>query len=165
MISIRQRVLPQPLFSLVLLMVWLLAHGEMSTSTLIGGVLLAMVLPALTYRFTNNFPKVRRIRPLIQYIIIVMWDILVANLTVARLILGPVNRLTPTFYELPVALTNPYAITIYAATISLTPGTVSANLSGDRKSLLIHSLSCDDANAEMQLMKACYEAQLLEIFQ
>ncbi|RDV37791.1 Na+/H+ antiporter subunit E [Bradymonadaceae bacterium TMQ3] len=164
-ISIRQRVLPQPLFSLVLLAVWLLAQGKLELSTIIGGVVLALVLPALTYRFTDSFPKVRRLRPLIQYVVIVMWDILVANLVVARLILGSSRKLKPTFLEVPVKLTNPYAITIFAATISLTPGTVSSNLSGDRKTLLVHALTSDDPDAEIQLMKARYEAPLLEAFQ
>lgn len=165
MIGIRQRILPQPLFSLVLLATWLLAQGELGTSTLVGGVILALVLPALTWRFTDTFPKVRRIRPLVQYFVIVTWDIVIANLTVAKLILGPMRKLKPTFYEVPVKLTNPYAITIFAATISLTPGTVSANLSGDRKTLLVHALTSSDPESEIQLMKGRYEAPLLEAFQ
>ncbi|WP_158542627.1 Na+/H+ antiporter subunit E [Lujinxingia litoralis] len=165
MISIPQRLLPQPLFSLVLLAIWLLAHGELGASTLIKGVILALAIPALTRRFTDTFPRVRRLRPLIFYVFIVMWDILVANIAVARLILGPTRKLTPTFLEVPVQLTNPYAITIFAATISLTPGTVSANLSGDKKTLLVHALSTSDPDTEIQLMKARYEAPLLEAFQ
>ncbi|PKN32477.1 MAG: cation:proton antiporter, partial [Deltaproteobacteria bacterium HGW-Deltaproteobacteria-19] len=92
------------------------------------------------------------------------WDIVVANLTVARLILGPTRLLRPAFIRLPLDLKNDFAITLLAHTISLTPGTVSAQVAEDRQSLLIHALDLDDEALLVERIKQRYEAPLKEIF-
>jgi multicomponent K+:H+ antiporter subunit E len=95
----------------------------------------------------------------------VLWDILLANVTVARLILGPQRRLQPALVELPLDLDDKFALTILANTISLTPGTVSASLSADRRTLLVHALNVHDEAALIAEIKTRYEAPLMEIFE
>jgi multicomponent K+:H+ antiporter subunit E len=94
----------------------------------------------------------------------VLWDIVLSNLEVARRVLGPEARLRPGFVWVPLAVRNPYAITTLAAIITLTPGTVSAELSADRRYLLVHALHLEDPEALVRAIKARYEAALLEIF-
>jgi multicomponent K+:H+ antiporter subunit E len=66
----------------------------------------------------------------------------------------------------PLELQQPFAITLLASIISLTPGTVSANLSGDRRSLLVHDLDVEDADeTAVQRIKQRYEKPLMEIFE
>jgi multicomponent K+:H+ antiporter subunit E len=55
-----------------------------------------------------------------------------------------------------------------AGIITMTPGTLSSDLSPDRKHLLVHALHCPDEAAEAALVadiKARYEAPLMEIFE
>ena len=106
-----------------------------------------------------------RILPLLRYIAVVLYDILIANIRVAILILGPRSRLHPHFIVLPLELKDPFAITLLASTITLTPGTVSANLSSDRRSLLVHGLSVDDPDETAAQIKQRYEKALMEIFE
>ena len=94
----------------------------------------------------------------------VLWDILLSNIEVARRILGPERALTPAFVWLPLDLTNIHAITALASIITLTPGTVSAELSDDRRHLLIHCFNLGDADRLRATIKARYEAPLKEIF-
>ena len=94
-----------------------------------------------------------------------MWDIIVANVQVAWIILTKSNaELRPAWVVIPLELVQPEAITILAGTITLTPGTVSADLSNEGHSLLVHALHTDDPDGVRDEIKQRYEARLKEIF-
>lgn len=158
------RWLPQPLFSLSLWLVWLLLANSLAPGQILLGGLLALALPLFTARFWPDRPRPRRPLQILAYILVLLWDITVANLTVARLILHPTRKLRPAFIRLPLDLGNDFAIVVLANTISLTPGTVSADLSPDRRSLLIHVLDVEDERAIIARIKHRYERPLQEIF-
>lgn len=159
------RILPQPLISTTLLGTWLLLHNDVSAALLLSGVLLAVLLPLWTLRFWPEYPRTVRVLPLLRLIGIVLYDIVVANLRIAVLILGPRRRLRPHFIVVPVSLRQPFPITLLTSIISLTPGTVSANLSGDRRSVLVHDLNVDDPQAAITRIRHRYEEPLMEIFE
>jgi len=95
----------------------------------------------------------------------VFYDIVRANLTVARLVLGPTRNLQPAFIEVPMLIENEFVLSVLTSIISLTPGTVSSGLSPDHKMLLLHALDAPDIEALVAEIKTRYEAPLLEIFQ
>ena len=158
------RVLPFPILSLVLWVIWLLLSGFTVGQALLG-LLLAVLLPLVTVSFWPDVPHVRRPGLLLRFLTMLLWDILVANLSVARRILGPTRRLRPAFVEVPLDLNNDFAIALLTSTVSLTPGTVSADLSADRRTLLVHGLDVDDPEALVALIRRRYERPLKEIFQ
>jgi multicomponent K+:H+ antiporter subunit E len=89
----------------------------------------------------------------------------VANVQVAMIILFKRERdIRSAWIVIPLELTSPEAITVLAGTITMTPGTVSAMLSADGKSLLVHALHTDDASAMRDTIKTRYERRLKEIF-
>lgn len=157
--------LPQPLFSLCLWLVWLLLGNTLAVGQVLLGALLAMVLPLISVRFWPDRPRLRRPLQLLRYLLVLLWDIIVANLVVARLILGPTRNLRPAFICLPLDLCSDFAIIVLANTISLTPGTVSADLSLDRRTLLIHALDVEDEARTIARIKNRYERPLMEIFE
>jgi multicomponent K+:H+ antiporter subunit E len=159
-----KRWLPQPLLSLSLWGVWLLLGNTLAPGQILLGGLLALALPLITVRFWHDRPRLRRPLKIMAYILVLFWDITVANLTVARLILDPTRKLRPAFIDLPLHLCNDFAIVVLANTISLTPGTVSVDLSLDRRSLLIHALDVEDENELIARIKHRYERPLQEIF-
>lgn len=160
-----KRWLPQPLFSVFLWLVWLLLNNTVAPGHLLLGAVLALALPLFTVRFWPHRPRVRKPLKLLGYIAMLLWDIIIANLTVARLILGPTARLRPVFLKLPLELRNGFAIVVLANTISLTPGTVSSDLSPDRRTLLIHALDVEDPEQAVARIKQRYEKPLQEIFE
>ena len=160
-----KRWLPQPLASLSLWGVWLLLGNTLAPGQILLGLLLALALPLFTVRFWPDRPRLRRPLKIPAYILMLLWDITVANLTVARLILGPADRLRPAFIRLPLDLRHDFAIVVLANTISLTPGTVSADISPDRRSLLIHVLDVENPEQTVALIKYRYERPLQEIFE
>ncbi|HSJ33052.1 MAG TPA: Na+/H+ antiporter subunit E [Longimicrobiales bacterium] len=159
------RFVPQPVISATLLLTWLLLHNAISVGLLLTGVLLAVGLPLLTQRFWPEYPRTIRIGPLLRLIAVVIYDIVVANMRMVVLILGPARRLRPQFVVVPVTLREPFAITLLASIISLTPGTVSANLSGDRRSLLVHDLDVEDPETAVARIRERYEKPLMEVFE
>ena len=160
-----RRVLPEPLTSAALLAVWLLAFNSVAPGVVALGVLLAVAIPLGTHRFWPEYPGTVRYRPLGRLLVIVLYDIIIANLRVARLILGPRSRLRPTFFTVTVTLESPFAVTLLASIISLTPGTISADLSRDRRTLLVHGLDVEDAAVAVARITGRYEARLKEVFE
>ena len=102
---------------------------------------------------------------MISYSFLVIWDIFVANVQVAWIVLTrPNDKLRPAWIEVPLDLRQPEAISVLAGTITLTPGTVSADLSDEGHSLLVHALDADDPDAVRDEIKDRYERRLKEIF-
>lgn len=156
--------LPHPMLSLVLAATWLLVANTVTIGHLLLAALLGLVIPWITWRFWPDRPHLARPGRIPAYIGRVLADIVIANFEVARQVLGPVRSLQPTFVEVPVDLADDFALTIFASTVSLTPGTVSADVSDDRRWLLVHALHADDPEEVARTVKARYEAPLKEIF-
>jgi len=159
------KLLPHPALTLFLIAVWMVVNNTLGLGHLLLGTVLAVLIPLLTRRFWPEAPKVARWGLLLRYLTVLLTDIVVANFWVASLVLRPGGGLRPGFVWFPVALTDPFAITVLASTISLTPGTVSVDLSEDARHLLIHSIDLDDAQALVDQIKQRYEGPLQEIFQ
>jgi multicomponent K+:H+ antiporter subunit E len=95
----------------------------------------------------------------------VLWDIVVANVQVALIILfKPNDAIRSQWINVPLEVTSPEAITVLAGTITMTPGTVSATLSADGRCLLVHCLHTDDPDGTRDGIKHRYERRLKEIF-
>ncbi len=155
---------PRPLLSLTLLLSWLLLVQSVAPGQLVLGALLAVGLPRLCAPFWPGRSRVARPLKLAGFLLMVLYDIVVANLQVAKLILGSPARLQPRFVEVPVALADEFVLALLANTVTMTPGTVSCDLGADRRTLLVHALHCTDPAALADAIKRRYEAPLKEIF-
>ena len=88
------------------------------------------------------------------------------NVIVASLILFRRNEdLKPAWVTVPLDLTAPEAITVLAGTITLTPGTVSSDISSEGHAILVHCLNAPDPDAVRDEIKSRYESRLMEIFE
>jgi multicomponent K+:H+ antiporter subunit E len=160
-----KRWLPAPLLSATLFAVWLLLNNTVDAAHLVLGALVAIVVPWFTERLRPDRPRIRRPLAILRLGLVVLWDIVMSNIEVARRILGPEAAIRPAFVWLPLDLTDPHAIVSLAGIITMTPGTLSAELSADRRHLLVHAFNVDDEAALIAQMKARYEAPLKEIFE
>ncbi|WP_298914465.1 Na+/H+ antiporter subunit E [uncultured Roseobacter sp.] len=157
--------LPHPILTLILAVVWTLLQNEVSAGMVVFGIILGIIIPWITSVWWPDTPRGFRLDKMISYSLIVMWDILVANVQVAWIVLTvPNSKLKPAWIVVPLKLREPEAITVLAGTITLTPGTVSADLSDEGHSLLVHVLHTDDPDAVLNDIKTRYEGRLLEIF-
>lgn len=157
--------LPHPLLTLLLAVVWVLLQNEVSAGMVVFGFILGIIIPLITSVWWPDRPNGIRMGKMISYGVMVIWDIIVANIEVAWIVLTVPNaRLKPAWIVVPLELRQPEAITVLAGTITLTPGTVSADLSDAGHSLLVHVLHTDDPDGVRDDIKSRYERRLLEIF-
>ncbi|WP_101068669.1 Na+/H+ antiporter subunit E [Roseovarius salinarum] len=161
-----KRVFPHPLLSVTLTVVWLALVNKVTLGNLILGGILGIIVPILTAPYWPRRPKVGRPLRVVEYAAIVLWDIVVANVQVALIILFRRNAdIRSHWITIPLEITSPEAITTLAGTITMTPGTLSAMLSADSGSILVHCLHTDDPDGVRATIKNRYEWRLREIFQ
>ncbi len=158
-----QRWLPHPLFAGFLLLLWLLMN-EFSFGHLLLGSALAVVISRVTQPFWPERSRIKYPGRLLLYLGRLLMDILKSNLIVARRILFHSRQLQPGFFTYPLTLTDDFAVTMLASTISLTPGTVSAHYDREGRTLLIHCLHLEDEAALIRDIHSRYELPLQEIF-
>ena len=160
------RLFPHPLLSIVIALVWVLLANEVTAGAIVLGLVLGWGIPKLTNRYWSDRPRIRRPLVVLAYLSVVLWDIALSNVRVAYLVLFRRGEsLRSRFIAIPLDLTSAEAITALAGTITLTPGTVSADLSADGRSLLVHCLEVDDPDEVVAQIKERYERRLKEIFE
>lgn len=160
-----KRWLPHPLLTPALAAIWLLLNNSVAPGQIVLGLLLGWAIPRITLAFWPERMRIRRPASLLRFAAVFLSDVIIANLTVARLVLAGPRRLRSAFVVVPLDVSEDFTISLLANTICLTPGTVSARLSEDRTQLLVHVLDCDDPQAVVATIKTRFEAPLKEIFE
>ena len=161
-----RRLFPHPYLSLTLVILWFLLVNQWKIGSLVLAAFLATVIPLLTAAWWPDRPRIKRPLGLAAYGLLVLWDVIVANFQVARIILFMPNaRIKSAWITVPIDLTTPEAITLLAGTITMTPGTLTADMSSCGRALLIHSLHAPDPDAIRDEIKSRYEARLKRIFE
>lgn len=160
------KIFPHPVLTVLLTAVWLLLVNKYSINSLLFGAFLGVLIPFITSPYWPDMPRVRRPAKVVEYFFVVLWDIVVANFIVAGLILFRRNSdLKQAWITVPLILKTPEAITVLAGTITLTPGTVSADISDEGHAILVHCLNAPDPQAVVDEIKTRYERRLKEIFE
>ncbi len=160
------RLFPHPWLSVWIVAVWLLLNNALSVGHVVLGLILGMLIPFATSAYWPGRPKIRAPLMMLEFTLVVLWDIVVSNVQVAYLILfRRSDSLRSQFVAVPLELRTPEAITVLAGTITMTPGTVSSDVSADGRSLLVHCLETDDPDVTIAQIKHRYERRLKEIFE
>lgn len=158
------RVLPHPILSLLLLLLWLLLNNSVAVGQLLLGALLGLFIPMFTRRFWPEPVMLHRPGLILRFIGRVLLDIVVANFVSAKVVLGPRSGIRPLFVRVPLDIAGAFPVTMFANIIALTPGTLTAELDIPRGYLLVHALSEQNPQQLVDLIKRRYEAPIKEIF-
>jgi multicomponent K+:H+ antiporter subunit E len=161
----KPRWLAHQVLSLMLAATWLLLQQSVAVANLISAVVLGLLVPRLVHGFLGAGVVPRSWRAALRLTGLVLWDIVVSNITVARLVLSPSARPRPAWVVVPLSLRDPTAIALLATIITTTPGTVSCVVDEEQQVILVHALDCDDPAAMAVQMKERYEQPLREIFE
>ena len=168
----KQQLAPKPvrfIYSwVVFFIVWLGFTTTFQVQEVLTGLLVSFLLALITYdTFTGwGFKgiKLSNIWWSIVYIFNFLWLMLKANLNVARIVLTPKLPINPGIVEFETKLTNPYAKMVLANSITLTPGTFTVDIIGDR--FYIHWLDVTVVEPEQVYKEIAepFEKILLKIF-
>jgi len=161
-----KRLLPAPLLSAALFVLWLVLNRTLGTGHVLLALVLALAIPLLTAGLRPVRVRIRRPGVVLRLLLRVAADSTRSNIALVRLLLWPGSRRHPSgFLHVPLDLRDPNALAMLALIVCLTPGTAWAELSLDRATLLLHALEVDDASAMVAHIKQRYERPLMEIFE
>ena len=152
------------LWNILLAVNWALLSGQFNLENLVAGFVIGFLL-LWTFRQsfgqTDYFPKVRNA---IAFSLTFMRELLLSNLSVARTVLfEPRDKINPAFLAIPLEAKTDAEIALLANLITLTPGTLSLDVSTDRSVLYIHTLDVEDVDALRDEIKLSLERGLLEV--
>jgi multicomponent K+:H+ antiporter subunit E len=160
------RILPFPIASASLVVVWLLLNQTLSIGHILFGGAVAIVGGWGIARLEVPKAHPRRLGAIFHLAAVVVVDIVRSNIAVARIILGfERRRWTSGFVEIPLELRDPYGLATLACIITSTPGTLWVNLDAASGTLTIHVLDLIDQTEWVRTIKGRYERLLLEIFE
>ncbi|MGD9774316.1 Na+/H+ antiporter subunit E [Diaphorobacter sp.] len=161
-----KKLLPAPLVSVALFVMWLLLNHSVSTGHMILALLAALILPVMFSELRPQKVRVRHLGTVLRLCLAVMADSTQSNIAVLRLLLQPSRRRhPPDFVKIPLELRDPNGLAVLAMIVCITPGTAWAELSLDRSMLMLHVLEVDDPQHIIDQVKTRYERPLMEIFE
>ena len=161
-----KKILPAPLVSFGLFVVWLLLNRSLSPGHLLLALLLALGLPVLFKELRPQKVRVRHLGTVLRLCWPVVVDTTQSTIAVLRFLLRPrTHRHSADFVKIPLELRDPNGLAVLAMIVCITPGTVWAELSRDRSMLMLHVLEVHDREAIVQHVQTRYEPPLMEIFE
>ena len=159
------RLLPFPLASAGLLVLWLLLNQTLSLGQILLGGAVALLAGWGLSALHPLKARPGRLGVAFRLAALVVADIVRSNIAVARIILGlERRRWTSGFVKIPLALRDPYGLAALACIITSTPGTVWVDFDEASGTLTIHVLDLVDETEWVRVIKGRYERLLLEIF-
>lgn len=165
-----RRLLPAPLLSALLLLLWLLLADSASLGQWLLGAVVALGAPLLTASLRPGRVKVGRPGVVLRLLARVARDVVGSNLRVLHGVLrgafgGPQRWPRSGFVQVPITLRDPNGLAALAIILAVIPGTVWCELSPDGRTLLLHVFDLGDEAALVAEIHQHYERPLQEIFE
>lgn len=163
---------------LILTLTWMALQSSFTLPDLIVGLIISYSLVTLASRFLSapftdgglgrsridNRNYARLTLKWISFIGFALWSIFKANIDMARIVLfRRVDDIKPGIIAIPLDVKSDAGITVLANLITLTPGTVSLDVSTDRRTIYIHCIDVQDADAVRDDIKQNFERRVMEL--
>jgi multicomponent Na+:H+ antiporter subunit E len=154
------------LLTLALALVWTTLTGTFTLPNLIFGLMIGLMPTWLFRDRLASRGNVKRIGKIAHLVILLHYELFASALRVALLVVTPnlKGRLRPGFVAYPLSVTSAGEIALLANLITLTPGTLSVDVSDDRKFLFIHALDAADPSQVIQDIATGFEVRVKEVF-
>ncbi len=151
------------LWNILLALIWAFMTGRLAPTNILVGFVLGFVTLWMLQRPGERSRYFSKIFKVIGFLLWFAWEVLLSNLRVAHDVVTPRHRSRPGTLAIPLEVQTPLEITLFANLITLTPGTLSLDVSDDRKTLYIHAMFIDDADELRRDIKEGLEKKLLEV--
>lgn len=153
----------QFLLNILLAITWMLLSGEVTAENFIEGLIIGYLILWISKSALGGTSYFRKIPKAISFFFYFVKELIVANLKVAFDIITPKDYMQPGIVAVPLDAETDMEITLLANLITLTPGTLSLDVSKDKKVLYIHTLYLDDTEKFRAEIKNGMEKRLLEV--
>lgn len=159
-----KRLVPHPLMTVSLVLMWLLLNQSIAPAHILLGTGLALVAMWIMAALKVDGPRIRWSFAIPRLTMIVLRDIIRSNAAVARIITSRSSRSTSGFVQIPLDTSNRYCLAVLACIITATPGTLWMEHDSRRNILLLHVLDLVNEEHWIEIVKQRYERLLMEIF-
>lgn len=153
----------QILLNLLIAFVWMFLNNSWAANTFIAGYLIGLGLIFLLRRFIPTPFYLKKLWAILALILLFLKELILSNFAVMKLILQPKLKMKPGIIALPTELTRDWEISTLACLITLTPGTVTVDLSLEGDILYIHAMDIQDAEEVIAQIKNTFEKAILEV--
>jgi multicomponent Na+:H+ antiporter subunit E len=148
---------------ILLALTWAALAGSLTWSNVLVGFVLAYLALFIAQRSVDASRYFRKLERVVRFAVLYLWELILANLRVAYDVMTPAQRMRPGVLAIPLHAKTDLEITLLANLLTLTPGSVSLDVSSDRRFLYLHAMYIDDVEAYRESVKNTIERRVLEV--
>ncbi|MBY3175505.1 Na+/H+ antiporter subunit E [Rhizobium leguminosarum] len=152
------------LFNLLLAIAWVAVTGSASLHNLVLGLLLGALALVIIRESFGGKGHIPRVLPVLSLAALFLKELSLSAWKVTVTVLSPDMKLKPGIFAFPLTVTSDFEITLLANLITLTPGTLSVDVSLDRRTLYVHALDCSDPETTKRDIANGFERKIMEAF-
>lgn len=149
--------------NILLALTWVAVNESFTAPDLAAGFVLGYVLLWFSQGIVGPSRYFLKVRQVAVFGIFFLWEFLLSGLRVAWNVIMPLRRLRPGIVAVPLDATTDLEITLLANLITLTPGSLSLDVTPDRRVLYVHAMFIGDPDAFKRAIKEGFERRLLEV--
>jgi multicomponent Na+:H+ antiporter subunit E len=155
----------RPVLTPLLALLWVLITGSATPANVLLGVGAALLALAIVRQPQHGATRYS-FRPLRLLVLAATFlrELAKSAISVALTVVSPRIQVQPGIFAFPLTVQRDFEITLLANLITLTPGTLSVDVSNDRKTLFVHALDCSDPDAVRRSIANGFERHILEAF-
>ncbi|MEM7332644.1 MAG: Na+/H+ antiporter subunit E [Chloroflexota bacterium] len=151
--------------NLLLTIAWMALIGEFTLESFLEGFIVTFIVVGLSNVYSRDARTGYFVRFIKTWKVIFGFiiEVMKASLRVAAIVVNPRLNIRPAVIAVPLDIEGDGQITMFANMITLTPGTLSLDVSNDKKTLYVHAIDVDDVEAFRAELKNGFEAQVREV--
>lgn len=153
------------LMNVLLALAWSALMGNFDPPYLVFGYVLGYLILWLFYNKSPTPKYFREVPLVIEFVIFFLWEIILSNIRLTITILSTQMKLRPAVVAVPLDLKSDIGIVILSHMITLTPGTLSLDISSNRHTLYVHVYDLDDPDKFIDRIKSKFERRVREIIE
>ena len=151
-------------YNVLLALAWAALTGSFTLANFAFGLLLSIGVLYLATERTNALSNLVRLGRVVGLAVLFVHELALSGWRVARLVLSPKMNMAPGIFAYPLRLDRDFEITLLANLITLTPGTLSVDVSEDRRMLFVHAIDCSDVESAIRDIKEGFENKIIRAF-
>ncbi|MEM6854042.1 MAG: Na+/H+ antiporter subunit E [Planctomycetota bacterium] len=151
------------LINLLLALAWMAMAGSAGWAPFLIGFVVSYLVLAWLSALMGHQGYFRKLPKSIGFAFFILWQLILSNFRVAYDVITPAANRCPAVIGVPLDVTTDAEITLLANLITLTPGTLSLDVSEDRKILYVHAMFADDREAFCREIKEGFERRVMEL--
>lgn len=153
----------QILLHFSLAFIWMFLNNDWSLSSFVIGFLIGLGLLYMFRGFFRSGFYFRKVVAVVYLAALFMKEMILSTVSVLKLLLRPKLDFQPGIFALPTVLKSDLEISLLASLITLTPGTVTIDVSGDKRILYIHAMDLPDVEEAIVQIQNTFEKAIMEV--